>query len=396
MERTFVERLGRETEGWVADGLISAEQAAAVRERYATPGEAPDEPRSRAATALALIGVIAVGFGVIGFFAANWDGMSKPLRLALLTFAIAGSYAAGYHLRERSGRMPRIGEALYLLGVILFGAALFLVGQMYNVEAHDPLALLIWAAAAVAVAITVRSHPIAGAALLIFTGWVGFEAGTALEDSGDDAAGLAVLAVFYGGALYGLGTTALERIRAQWLTETGFDRGARKLGLLVGAAGVFVFTFSEAADGLESGKLEWWLLVGLLAVAGLALASAVALALGNRRSSLYEAAALASAVGITLLAIFAGGSGDLYAILFNVLFAAVALGAIYAGYVTDEPWLVNVGVALVAIDLIARYFDVFWSALPRSVGMIGAGVLILAIAYALERQRKQLLARMDA
>ena len=76
--------------------------------------------------------------------------------------------------------------------------------------------------------------------------------------------------------------------------------------------------------------------------------------------------------------------------------AAVALGAIYVGYLSEEPWLVNFGVGLVAVDLIARYFDFFWSALPRSVGMIGAGILILGIAWVLERQRKQLLTRMAA
>ncbi|HXH88459.1 MAG TPA: DUF2157 domain-containing protein [Gaiellaceae bacterium] len=400
VERAFVERLARETEQWVADGVITAEQAAVLRARYDSPGvvagDAAEEPRSRAANALAVIGAIAVGFGVIGFFAANWEEMSHALRLTLITLSIAAAYAGGYHLRERTARLPRVGEALYLLGVILFGSALFLVGQMFNVEAHDPLALLLWAIGAVAVAVIVRSRSIAWAALLIFTGWIGFEGGTALEDSGNDVSGLAVLSVLYGSALYALGTAALERVRADWLTETGFAEAARRLGLLIGAAGVFVFTFSEAAEGLESGELEGLLFAGMFVFAGLALAGAVALGLGDRRSGRYEAAAVVVAVAFTLLAIFAGGNGDLYALFFNLLFAAVALGAIYAGYVGEEPWLVNAGVALVAIDLIARYFDVFWSALPRSVGMIGAGVLILAIAYLLERQRKHLLARMDA
>ena len=46
------------------------------------------------------------------------------------------------------------------------------------------------------------------------------------------------------------------------------------------------------------------------------------------------------------------------------------------------------------VRLVARYFDVFWSALPRSLGMIGAGLLVLGIAWVLERQRKRLLERM--
>jgi uncharacterized membrane protein len=97
---------------------------------------------------------------------------------------------------------------------------------------------------------------------------------------------------------------------------------------------------------------------------------------------------------VMLAASLAGGSGDVYALIFNLLFAAVALGVIYAGYLSDEPWLVNLGVVLVAVDLVARYFDVFWSALPRSLGMIGAGLLVLGIAWVLERQRKRLLERM--
>jgi uncharacterized membrane protein len=109
-----------------------------------------------------------------------------------------------------------------------------------------------------------------------------------------------------------------------------------------------------------------------------------------------EAAALATVVAAALVAVLAGGDGALWAIVFNLLFAGGALGLVYVGYLTDEPWLVNLGVVLVAVDLVARYFDVFWDALPRSLGMIGAGVLILAIAYLLERQRRRVLAQMTA
>ena len=397
-ERSFAERLARESELWVAEGLVSAEQAARLRNRYAeVAAPAEEEPRSRAVTALALIGAIAVGLGVIGFFAANWDAMSHGLRLALLSGAIAASYTGAFHLRERTGSRPRLGEALYLLGVILFGSALFLVGQMYNVEAHDPLALLIWGAGATATALVVRSRPIAWAALLILTGWVGFELGTAIDDSGDNWAAFPVVAVCYGCALYGLATAAHERLPRDWFAVSGFAPAARRLGSLLALGGLFVFTFSEAADelGQAGDSIGVGLKVGVGLFAGVALASAAALTLTRRRSALYEGAAVAVVVGSLLFAVLAGGNGTVYAVLFNLIFALLALGAVYAGYVTDEPWLVNLGVLFVAIDLIGRYFDVLWSALPRSAGMIGAGILILGIAYLLERQRKQLLAGMS-
>src|SRR5687767_6984684 len=119
-DRSFAGQLSRESEAWVSEGLLSAEQAAAIRSRYA---DAREERRGSATTALAVIGAVAVGFGVIGFVAANWEEMSHGVRLALLTAAVAGSYAAGFHLRDRTGSRPRLGEALYLLGVLLFGAS---------------------------------------------------------------------------------------------------------------------------------------------------------------------------------------------------------------------------------------------------------------------------------
>jgi uncharacterized membrane protein len=391
-ERSFAEQVGRESEAWVADGIVSADQAAAIRRRYA----GREEPRSRATVALAVTGAVAVGLGVIGFVAANWEEMSHGARLLLLTIAVAGAYAAAFHLRERTGAAPRVGEALYLIGVLLFGASLFLVGQMYNVQAHDPLALLLWAGAATATALVVGSRAIAAAAVLIFSGWVGFEFGLALEDADDELATFPVVALLYGGALYGLATWAQVRIRAPWPQETGFARSARRLGLPLAAAGLFVFTFAEAADELggTDRDLDGTLLTAFGLLIALAVAGAAGLALSDRPSGRAEGAVLAAVTATLVVAAFAGGGGDVYAILFNLLFAAVALGMVYAGYLSDEPWLVNLGVLLVALDLVARYFDVFWSALPRSAGMIGAGLVILAIAFLLERQRKRVLARM--
>lgn len=390
MPDTFSERLSRELETWVADDLVSRAQADAIRSRYEH-----GERRSRATQALALIGAAAVGFGVIGFIAANWDGLSQAARLLLLTLAVGATYGAAYHLRERTGRLPRVGEALYLLGVILYGASIFLVGQMYDVQAHDPFALLLWTGGATATALVVRSRTIAAAAVVLSTWWVGFEVGVA---AGDEVAALPVAAVLYGAALYAAGTVTLERVTAPAVAASGFPQAARWLGVTLLGIGLFVFTFADAAENLveQRDAVSGLLLAALCGLAGVALAGAILLALGRRPSGRAEAGMLVTAIAVLLAALLAGGSGTVYALLFNVLFAALALGLIVAGYVTDEPWLVNLGVLFVAVDLVARYFDVFWDALPRSVGMIGAGLLVLAIAWLLERQRQRLLDRMAA
>ncbi len=304
--------------------------------------------------------------------------MSHGVRLGLLTIAVGGSYAAGYHLRDRTGSRPRVGEALYLVGVLLFGASLFLVGQMYHVKAHDPFALLLWAGGATATALVVRSRAIAAAAVLIFTGWVGWEFGLALNDAGATRwAAFPVVAVFYGGALYGLATAAPGADpRALVRGAAAFLESGRGVGLPVAAAGLFVFTFADATDELgfagdDAGRGSRSSASSAPGRARLRRPPACWLPAAGRATG-TRAVCSSSSSATTLIALLAGGDGDVYAVIFNVLFAALALGIIYAGYLSDEPWLVNLGVVLVAVDLVARYFDVFWSALPRSVGMIGA------------------------
>jgi hypothetical protein len=267
---------------------------------------------------------------------------------------------------------------------------------MYNVEAHDPLALLIWAGGAAAVAATVRTRPLTWAAFAIFTAWVAWEAGTTL-DSDEEAGALAALAVPYGAALYGLGTVVRERVTAAWLEETGLEDVARRLGFLIGAFGLVVLTFVHASDDLPGAARDvgagLQALAALLAVAALAAAAGVATT--ARPSATAEAGAIALATAAALALAFTGGDGGPWAVVFNLLVVGLAVGAIAAGYVNDETWLVNAGVLVVAVELVLRYFDLFWDAVGRSLGILGAGLVILAVAYGLERQRKRVLARMD-
>ena len=84
--------------------------------------------------AVALTGAIAAGVGVILFFAANWDAITRPARVVLLLAALLGSYAAGQLVLERR---PLVGHALIVLGTIVFGAGIVLVAQMFHVQARD-------------------------------------------------------------------------------------------------------------------------------------------------------------------------------------------------------------------------------------------------------------------
>jgi uncharacterized membrane protein len=387
--------IAQETERWVAEGLISAEQGERIRARYRETSSG--ERRGNVVVALSIVGAVVLGLGVILFFAANWSEIPTALRLALLVGALVGSYLAGWFLAERRGSHPRVGEALYLVGGIQFGATLFLTGQMYDVDAHEPLAFLLWAAGAASTGAVLRSRPLAALAILTFGAWLFAELASADGDEG--ALYIPVLGALYGPALYAFGTAARRQ-----LEPLGFAGPMRLLGGALTAAATFVLTLRFVHDEAGDSAARIDDPVVLAAAIGLGAAvlagSALLAGLGGRRSAPWEALTLVAVAGLALLAVTVPESGAggavVYPLLFNLLMAVVAVGAIVVGYANEEVWLVNLGIAFVALDLVARYLDVFWNLMPRSLVFIGFGLLLLALALVLERQRSRLVDRIRA
>jgi uncharacterized membrane protein len=118
----------------------------------------------------------------------------------------------------------------------------------------------------------------------------------------------------------------------------------------------------------------------------------------DRPTARWEAASLLTLTVLVPLAVAqpespANADPLVLPLVFNLVVAALALGTVAVGYLNDEPPLVTVGIVLVGIDVLARYVDFFWDFLPRSIGFLLGGLLLLGLAWALERQRARLVAR---
>jgi len=107
--------------------------------------EESEDTQKRTIRLILTIAALLVAAGVFSFIAANWKGMSKPIKVATIVFAMLVIDAGAWHLRERS-RLVKMGEALLLLGSFMYGAGIFLVAQMFHMRANWPDGFILWLA----------------------------------------------------------------------------------------------------------------------------------------------------------------------------------------------------------------------------------------------------------
>ena len=167
-------------------------------------------------------------------------------------------------------------------------------------------------------------------------------------------------------------------------------------------ASLYMLTFHDLFDGADSisgaGLGYWALAYGASIVAVAALAW---LAWRRAQAGDESPVELAEVGLITVLLVVAHVAGlvpagwdPLYPILFNALFALAALGLMASGYLRDHEGRVNLAIAFIAVYVITRYFEYSIDLLDSSMVFIGAGVVLLAGGYLLDRGRRRMLAAM--
>lgn len=444
-DRAFLNRLRKEIPGWAERGWVTAGGQAAIL------GEAEskaDGGHSLAQVAVAVIGVLTLGAGIILFFAANWDGMSKVFKLAVLFGAMWGAYAvAGRALVGRAKASRAIGHAVLLLGVILFGANIMLIAQIYHIDTHYPNGVLLWALGALALVWVLPSQPVTVAGLALATLWSGMEIfdfdrtihwpflivlalflGPALYHTWKWATGAALLAFMawcfmtlidlrYGEPAIAVQLYVLAALAAYVLG--GAMRNSERLAPLsavtqrialvamllaahsfiyVGMHGLPSWNYGDFSPGTWSRDATPIAMVFVTVAA-----SAVVLGLTvwhYRRSGAPRRNALARA-GVGLVAaicvIFAinglipGAYWEVVAmyIALNGLTFAALLWLVAYGYASDDRFPVYTAFLFFAAGLIAFYFNDFWSLMSRSLFAMGGGMVLVGGVWYLERQKRR-------
>jgi uncharacterized membrane protein len=164
---SFSSDLRRELSGWVRDGLVQQNQADAIQARYPVDSASTT---SLLLPTIYILGAALIGGGAISFVAANWDSIPIWMRIGLLVATMLSCEITGFVLWKLKESRENLGQALIVIGALVFGASIFLIAQMYHLRGEPHGAFGMWALGALSVAYATFSSP--AMLLVCFTGLV--------------------------------------------------------------------------------------------------------------------------------------------------------------------------------------------------------------------------------
>ena len=146
-------KLRKEGEKWVKDGIITDKQLEAILNNYVKKDQS---------YLLVLLAVLLIGIGILIFIFSDWAQVPHVSRLSVMVIFMLFLYIAGHYFYYRSlgknaelnnsqsfdfdpnRRFHIYGISFIVLGYIFFGATLFLILNMYQVNFFNVWPFIIW------------------------------------------------------------------------------------------------------------------------------------------------------------------------------------------------------------------------------------------------------------
>jgi uncharacterized membrane protein len=375
---------------WQSAGVLDAGAADRIR-AYEHDQKKPAGMRWEVLAAL-ILGAILLACGVALFVSAHWDDLWPGARFSLVMAMVAVFHVGGALTREN---FKPLSMSLHAVGTLATGAAIAVVGQIFNIEEHWPAAVLMWAVAAAAGWLLLRDQPQQLLTLLLFPAWMLCE----LVYYTDRHIGQLTYIgrfLFVWSILYVTFFVSSRRAAVRWIL---FSAGA--VASIVGT--VFML------EGWRSwGYDEGFIPFGTRVWAWIAIAAVplIIVAFRGHKGLIPIAGAVAFILALpwcqrVWIEHFKDWQGNPSSYSRNepnlaahALVAAFAVFLIWHGVRAASRALVNFGMVGFAIAVGWFYFSNLFDKFGRSMGLMGLGVLFLLGGWALEKMRRRLIAGM--
>jgi len=396
----------KQIQEWLQSGTITQEQATKM---FADATQTRKEESSGSfITSIVSLGSVLFGVGAILLVALNWHAMPDFLKIILLLGTTFGSYYLGYVFAYQKQNYPKAGAGLIFLGALLFGASIFLIAQIYNMNSSPEsmyILLGIWLVGILPVVYGFLSGTIASLAALLFFAFIYLVFATETTKAMSSPFGYSrflvdtfSVGIASGIMLFGIGGFhyASEKLRP-------IARVYRLFGLQISVLIVFllsmkfpypIFEFSDTQATQITGASAGWVVT--LCIVAL-LFSVANLFFGMVKTKTFFAENIAAIVMLALsLFLFFSirpGMDVLFRSLFTIAFAGIVLMMLYVGYENMDMTVVNKASAWITGFIVIKYFEWFWDLFNPYIFFMVAGVILIMGGIALEKKRKELKAR---
>ncbi len=340
-----------------------------------------------------ILGAILLVCGVALFVSAHWDELGPAMRYTIVILMVAVFHLGGGLVRERYGMLS---TALHAVGTFATGAAIAMVGQIFNIEEHWPAAILMWALAACAGWVLLRDQVQQTIALLLIPAWMFSELSFYMN-------GQIGWEVYLGRALVMWAVLYLTFFaRSQNRVVHGTLFAVAALGGLIGTAMMTAgwVAWSSTQTFVPFGVRFWaWMVIAALPLA--------IAAFHGHKGLIPIALGIAYSIALpwcTHNATQTYGEGPhqqtysymVPSLAAHVLVALFAIFLCFWGVRILSRVLVNLSIIYFGIAVAWFYFSNIFDKVGRSVGLIGLGILFLAGGWMLEKMRRRLISQMKA
>jgi len=377
---------------WQSAGVLDAGVVASIR-AFEEKQQKPGGLRWQGLVAL-ILGAILLACGVALFVSAHWDQIGPGARYAIVIAMVAIFHLAGGYVRKDFLGMS---TTLHAVGTLSTGAAIALVGQIFNIQEHWPAAVLMWAVAALVGWMLLQDQAQQTLTLLLVPAWmiseIAFRANWRIGLDIYIGRFLFVWAILYLTFFLGSKKKILQ----------GILFTAAAIASTVGTILMFdAWQSWSAQQSFIPFSIRVW---AWIALAALPLLIA---AFHGHKGLVPVALAVVYSVALpwcyrswTESFNYGNGTKGIYTrtepnLAAHALVAAFAIFLCWWGVRMASKALVNLGVVAFAVAVAWFYFSNIFDKVGRSLGLIGLGVLFLAGGWALERMRRRILAGMDS
>jgi uncharacterized membrane protein len=300
---------------------------------------------------LLYVGSVLIGAGILSFVASNWAEIGKTVKFLLIIAMFIASNFAGFKLEVH---YPKTSKSFYYLGVLVFGAGIFLVEQMFNIGGSTQASFLWWSLGILPLAWVLRDKWILLAATLFALVYM-------IDQPFLQGGTIPYWILLWIAAFYFLNG------KLGFSKATAFVNGILQLVFIENVLSFFIYD-----------NIDYLYVYGLIY---LAIGIALVLTDGKIRNIYVILGYIVHGTAAFMLSFGDAWPKDWMYIPFSVLYLLFALFLIKRGSLLS--------IIILCVMIFRFYLDISFEFLPKSFVFIIGGFILLAFGFYFENQRKK-------